>query len=65
VLVALTARTKFIYGKRVRFIIDNLGTSTAVMRNGSKVTSLQNIFLQIMKFCLRYKVVFWVRWRRR
>ena len=63
--VAINNRLPNIRGKRVRVLIDNLGTSTILMRNGSKVKELNKIVYKIIQLCVENDIFLWVRWMRR
>ena len=65
ILVALYNRIPLVAGKRVRVLIDNLGTSTILMRNGSKLKKLNAIVYSIIRLCVKYKIYLWTKWLRR
>ena len=65
IYLALENRLQFIKNKTVRVLIDNLGTSTIVMRNGSKINKLNQIVYRIIRLCVDNSIKLWVRWLRR
>ena len=65
IYVALQNRLPIIRGKKVRILVDNLGSSTILMRNGSKVQQLNMIVYKIIKLCLDNHVYLWSKWLKR
>ena len=65
VYIALLNRIDVIQEKSVRVLIDNLGTSTVLMRNGSKLKKLNDIVYSIIKLTVKYKISLVVKWLRR
>ena len=65
IYIALLNRVDKIKNKTVRVLVDNLGTSTIVMRNGSKISELNQIVYAIIKLCMDHNIYLWTRWLRR
>ena len=65
IYVALVNRLDKLKGKTVRVIVDNLGTSTIIMRNGSKLLELNKLVYKIVTLCIENNITIWVRWLRR
>ena len=63
--VAIINRLESCKGKNVRLLIDNLGSSTILMRNGSKLFKLNQIVYSLIKLCQDNDINLWVRWLRR
>ena len=65
VYIALLNRLSLLKNKNVRILVDNLGTSTILMRNGSKIFDLKQLVYKIIKLCINNKIILWSRWLRR
>ena len=65
IYIALLNRIDKIRNKTVRVLVDNLGTSTIVMRNGSKISDLNKIVYLIIRLCIDHNIYLWTRWLRR
>ena len=65
IFVAIINRLEKLKGKTVRILVDNLGTATVVMRNGSKIYELNQLVYQIVRICADNNIRLWVRWLRR
>ena len=63
--VALLNRVSKLKNKNVRLLIDNLGSSTILMRNGSKIHLLNQLVYRLIKLCQDNNINLWVRWLRR
>ena len=65
IFVALVNRLPYIKGKKIRLIVDNLGTVTILMRNGSKKYQLNQLVYTIRRLCMDNGITLWIRWLRR
>ena len=65
IYIALQNRLDKIKNKRVRVLVDNLGTATIIMRNSSKLYELNLQVYKIIRLCLDNNIKLWVRWLRR
>ena len=65
IYVAILNRLEKLKGKTVRILVDNLGTATVLMRNGSKILEMNKLIYQIIRLCVDNNIRIWVRWLRR
>ena len=65
IYVALYNRLYQLKGKIVRVLVDNLGTATILMRNGSRLYDLNLYVYKIIRLCQDNNITLWVRWLRR
>ena len=65
VYVAILNRLGKLKGKCIRVLIDNLGTATIIMRNGSTLYELNQLVYKIIRLCTDNQITIWIRWLRR